>query len=210
MTNWLIGSWRFVVSLHPTPPVRNVPPGSFGFVFDFACAVLTDSDFFCIQGNTKINSFNWSKIRKLSFKRKRFLIKLRADPTVSSCDVSFLFLPRRFSFCFLCLYLSLYPPSRMPTMTRWSLPWPAGTAVRFSGRSVSSTMPSSDSLRSPNQNPSPSSSPEDPHSGSGKKRKEKRDWNWTLFKIFWFRINWSSFRVLYLQWSNPEANHWLR
>nr|XP_046155916.1 FERM, ARHGEF and pleckstrin domain-containing protein 2 isoform X3 [Oncorhynchus gorbuscha] len=28
------------------------------------------------QGNTKINTFNWSKIRKLSFKRKRFLIKL--------------------------------------------------------------------------------------------------------------------------------------
>uniref|UniRef100_A0A3Q1G7Z3 FERM domain-containing protein n=2 Tax=Acanthochromis polyacanthus TaxID=80966 RepID=A0A3Q1G7Z3_9TELE len=33
------------------------------------------------QGYTKINAFNWSKIRKLSFKRKRFLIKLRADPT---------------------------------------------------------------------------------------------------------------------------------
>uniref|UniRef100_A0A3Q3DAZ0 FERM, RhoGEF and pleckstrin domain-containing protein 1-like n=1 Tax=Hippocampus comes TaxID=109280 RepID=A0A3Q3DAZ0_HIPCM len=32
------------------------------------------------QGYTKINAFNWSKIRKLSFKRKRFLIKLRGDP----------------------------------------------------------------------------------------------------------------------------------
>ncbi|KAM4560023.1 FERM, ARHGEF and pleckstrin domain-containing protein 1-like isoform 1-T1 [Odontesthes bonariensis] len=32
------------------------------------------------QGYTKINAFNWAKIRKLSFKRKRFLIKLRADP----------------------------------------------------------------------------------------------------------------------------------
>uniref|UniRef100_A0A3P8V2I7 FERM, ARHGEF and pleckstrin domain-containing protein 1 n=1 Tax=Cynoglossus semilaevis TaxID=244447 RepID=A0A3P8V2I7_CYNSE len=32
------------------------------------------------QGYTKINAFNWSKIRKLSFKRKKFLIKLRADP----------------------------------------------------------------------------------------------------------------------------------
>ncbi|KAJ8277084.1 hypothetical protein GJAV_G00071310 [Gymnothorax javanicus] len=31
------------------------------------------------QGNTKINTFNWSKIRKLSFKRKRFLIKLHPD-----------------------------------------------------------------------------------------------------------------------------------
>ncbi|XP_047210973.1 FERM, ARHGEF and pleckstrin domain-containing protein 1-like isoform X2 [Girardinichthys multiradiatus] len=36
------------------------------------------------QGYTKINAFNWSKIRKLSFKRKRFLIKLRADPTQNS------------------------------------------------------------------------------------------------------------------------------
>ncbi|XP_009867970.1 PREDICTED: FERM, RhoGEF and pleckstrin domain-containing protein 2, partial [Apaloderma vittatum] len=31
------------------------------------------------QGNTKINTFNWSKVRKLSFKRKRFLIKLHPD-----------------------------------------------------------------------------------------------------------------------------------
>lgn len=36
------------------------------------------------QGYTKINAFNWSKIRKLSFKRKRFLIKLRADPSQSA------------------------------------------------------------------------------------------------------------------------------
>ncbi|XP_078521817.1 FERM, ARHGEF and pleckstrin domain-containing protein 2 [Lissotriton helveticus] len=31
------------------------------------------------QGNTKINTFNWSKIRKLSFKRRRFLIKLHPE-----------------------------------------------------------------------------------------------------------------------------------
>ncbi|XP_005727257.1 FERM, RhoGEF and pleckstrin domain-containing protein 2 isoform X2 [Pundamilia nyererei] len=31
------------------------------------------------QGHTKINTFNWSKIRKLSFKRKRFLIKLHPE-----------------------------------------------------------------------------------------------------------------------------------
>uniref|UniRef100_A0A8C5D1J8 FERM, ARHGEF and pleckstrin domain-containing protein 1 n=1 Tax=Gadus morhua TaxID=8049 RepID=A0A8C5D1J8_GADMO len=35
------------------------------------------------QGHTRINAFNWSKVRKLSFKRKRFLIKLRADLNVS-------------------------------------------------------------------------------------------------------------------------------
>ncbi|XP_076736325.1 FERM, ARHGEF and pleckstrin domain-containing protein 1 isoform X4 [Maylandia zebra] len=42
---------------------------------------VANSGVLVFQGNTKINSFNWSKIRKLSFKRKRFLIKLRADPT---------------------------------------------------------------------------------------------------------------------------------
>ncbi|KAM6127547.1 LOW QUALITY PROTEIN: FERM, ARHGEF and pleckstrin domain-containing protein 2 [Phoenicopterus ruber ruber] len=31
------------------------------------------------KGNTKINTFNWSKVRKLSFKRKRFLIKLHPE-----------------------------------------------------------------------------------------------------------------------------------
>ncbi|NXK79693.1 FARP2 protein, partial [Amazona guildingii] len=31
------------------------------------------------QGNTKINTFNWSKVRKLSFKRKRFLVKLHPE-----------------------------------------------------------------------------------------------------------------------------------
>lgn len=36
-----------------------------------------------LQGHTKINAFNWAKVRKLSFKRKRFLIKLRPDLNVS-------------------------------------------------------------------------------------------------------------------------------
>ncbi|XP_019398556.1 PREDICTED: FERM, RhoGEF and pleckstrin domain-containing protein 2 isoform X2 [Crocodylus porosus] len=31
------------------------------------------------QGSTKINTFNWSKVRKLSFKRKRFLVKLHPE-----------------------------------------------------------------------------------------------------------------------------------
>ncbi|NXU88862.1 FARP2 protein, partial [Xiphorhynchus elegans] len=35
------------------------------------------------QGNTKINTFNWSKVRKLSFKRKRFLIKLHPEVCAS-------------------------------------------------------------------------------------------------------------------------------
>uniref|UniRef100_H2Z4V6 FERM, RhoGEF and pleckstrin domain-containing protein 2 n=1 Tax=Ciona savignyi TaxID=51511 RepID=H2Z4V6_CIOSA len=31
------------------------------------------------RGNAKINTFNWARIRKLSFKKKRFLIKLRTE-----------------------------------------------------------------------------------------------------------------------------------
>lgn len=35
------------------------------------------------QGITRINTFSWAKIRKLSFKRKRFLIKLHPEGFVS-------------------------------------------------------------------------------------------------------------------------------
>lgn len=46
------------------------------------------SYFSSLQGHTKINAFNWSKVRKLSFKRKRFLIKLRPDLNVSEVSES--------------------------------------------------------------------------------------------------------------------------
>jgi FERM/RhoGEF/pleckstrin domain protein 2 len=36
------------------------------------------------QNITKINTFSWAKIRKLSFKRKKFLIKLQPEGYVSS------------------------------------------------------------------------------------------------------------------------------
>lgn len=35
------------------------------------------------QNFTKINTFSWAKIRKISFKRKRFLIKLHPEGYVS-------------------------------------------------------------------------------------------------------------------------------
>lgn len=35
------------------------------------------------QNYTKINTFSWAKIRKLSFKRKRFLTKLHPEGYVS-------------------------------------------------------------------------------------------------------------------------------
>lgn len=41
------------------------------------CVFLVNVCSLCVvQGNTKINTFSWAKIRKLSFKRKHFLIKL--------------------------------------------------------------------------------------------------------------------------------------
>lgn len=39
------------------------------------------------QNITKINTFSWAKIRKLSFKRKKFLIKLQPEGYVSSIAV---------------------------------------------------------------------------------------------------------------------------
>jgi hypothetical protein len=37
------------------------------------------------QGITRINTFSWAKIRKLSFKRKKFLIKLHPEGYVCRC-----------------------------------------------------------------------------------------------------------------------------
>ena len=37
------------------------------------------------QDNAKINTFNWSRVRKLSFKKKRFLVKLKPE---SNSEVS--------------------------------------------------------------------------------------------------------------------------
>nr|CAB3244733.1 FERM, RhoGEF and pleckstrin domain-containing protein 1-like [Phallusia mammillata] len=36
------------------------------------------------RGNAKINTFNWARIRKLSFKKKRFLIKLRTEANTNN------------------------------------------------------------------------------------------------------------------------------
>uniref|UniRef100_A0A8C9F3E1 FERM domain-containing protein n=1 Tax=Pavo cristatus TaxID=9049 RepID=A0A8C9F3E1_PAVCR len=59
-----------------------------------------------IMGHTKINAFNWAKVRKLSFKRKRFLIKLRPDVNSSFQDtLEFLMASRDFckSFWKICV-----------------------------------------------------------------------------------------------------------
>lgn len=40
------------------------------------------------QGITRINTFSWAKIRKISFKRKKFLIKLHPENYVRILPIS--------------------------------------------------------------------------------------------------------------------------
>ncbi|CAB1345633.1 unnamed protein product [Coregonus sp. 'balchen'] len=85
---------------------------------------VTHSGVLVFQGNTKINTFSWAKVRKLSFKRKHFLIKLhdqigpfRKDTVefaMASRDVSK-------SFWKTCLYKQSHP-----------LPRPGGHALAHS------------------------------------------------------------------------------
>uniref|UniRef100_A0A8C9SUT8 FERM, ARHGEF and pleckstrin domain-containing protein 1 n=1 Tax=Scleropages formosus TaxID=113540 RepID=A0A8C9SUT8_SCLFO len=90
------------------------------------------------QGHTKINAFNWSKVRKLSFKRKRFLIKLRPDLN-SACQDTLEFLMASRDCCkvfwkicveyhaFFRLFEEPKPKPKPVLFTR-------GSSFRFSGR----------------------------------------------------------------------------
>ncbi|KAF6084021.1 FERM, ARH/RhoGEF and pleckstrin domain protein 1 [Phyllostomus discolor] len=90
------------------------------------------------QGFTKINAFNWAKVRKLSFKRKRFLIKLRPDTNSSYQDtLEFLMASRDFckSFWKICVehhaFFRLFEePKPKPKPVLFS----RGSSFRFSGR----------------------------------------------------------------------------
>uniref|UniRef100_A0A673J052 FERM, ARHGEF and pleckstrin domain-containing protein 1 n=1 Tax=Sinocyclocheilus rhinocerous TaxID=307959 RepID=A0A673J052_9TELE len=91
------------------------------------------------QGHTKINAFNWSKVRKLSFKRKRFLIKLRPDLNQSSCQDTLEFMMGSRDCCkvfwkicveyhaFFRLFEEPKPKPKPVLFTR-------GSSFRFSGR----------------------------------------------------------------------------
>ncbi|XP_030712725.2 FERM, ARHGEF and pleckstrin domain-containing protein 1 [Globicephala melas] len=90
------------------------------------------------QGFTKINAFNWAKVRKLSFKRKRFLVKLRPDVNSSYQDtLEFLMASRDFckSFWKICVehhaFFRLFEePKPKPKPVLFS----RGSSFRFSGR----------------------------------------------------------------------------
>ncbi|XP_052366056.1 FERM, ARHGEF and pleckstrin domain-containing protein 1-like, partial [Oncorhynchus keta] len=91
------------------------------------------------QGHTKINAFNWSKVRKLSFKRKRFLIKLRPDLNQSAYQDTLEFVMASRDCCkifwkicveyhaFFRLFEEPKPKAKAVLFTR-------GSSFRFSGR----------------------------------------------------------------------------
>ncbi|XP_056420695.1 FERM, ARHGEF and pleckstrin domain-containing protein 2 isoform X2 [Hyla sarda] len=86
------------------------------------------------QGNTKINTFNWSKIRKLSFKRRRFLIKLH--PEVH--DALEFLLPSRDMckrFWKICVeYHSFFRLQDQPKPKSRTVLLSRGSSFRYSGR----------------------------------------------------------------------------
>nr|XP_033805623.1 FERM, ARHGEF and pleckstrin domain-containing protein 1 isoform X2 [Geotrypetes seraphini] len=90
------------------------------------------------QGHTKINAFNWAKIRKLSFKRKRFLIKLRPDANSSYQDtLEFLMASRDFCKAFwkICVeYHAFFRLFEVPKPKPKPVLFSRGSSFRFSGR----------------------------------------------------------------------------
>ncbi|XP_076019269.1 FERM domain-containing protein 7 [Genypterus blacodes] len=99
---------------------------------------VTHSGVLVFQGNTKINTFSWAKIRKLSFKRKHFLIKLH-DKVGPSCKdtLEFCMASRDVckSFWKLCVeYHAFFRLSEEPKALNKTLLSCKGSSFRFSGR----------------------------------------------------------------------------
>uniref|UniRef100_H3D8Z6 FERM, ARHGEF and pleckstrin domain-containing protein 1 n=1 Tax=Tetraodon nigroviridis TaxID=99883 RepID=H3D8Z6_TETNG len=90
------------------------------------------------QGHAKINSFNWAKVRKLSFKRKRFLIKLRSDLNSSYQDtLDFLMASRDCCKVFwkICVeYHAFFRLYEEPKPKPKPILFTRGSSFRFSGR----------------------------------------------------------------------------
>ncbi|XP_072884474.1 FERM, ARHGEF and pleckstrin domain-containing protein 1 isoform X1 [Hemitrygon akajei] len=89
------------------------------------------------QGNNKINSFNWAKVRKLSFKRKRFLIKFR--PETNSCQDTLEFTMASRDSCKafwkICVeYHAFFRLFEEPKPKPKPLLFSRGSSFRFSGR----------------------------------------------------------------------------
>ncbi|XP_048400756.1 FERM domain-containing protein 7 [Stegostoma tigrinum] len=91
------------------------------------------------QGKTKINTFNWAKIRKLSFKKKHFFIKLHSNIFTASCKDSLEFLMASRNVCkqFWKTCVEYHAFFRLPEEPK-SKPKPIlcskGSNFRYSGR----------------------------------------------------------------------------
>ncbi|XP_039984175.1 FERM, ARHGEF and pleckstrin domain-containing protein 2 isoform X2 [Xiphias gladius] len=90
------------------------------------------------QGNTKINTFNWSKIRKLSFKRKRFLIKLHLEAHGPHQDTLEFMMASRDQckiFWKICVeYHSFFRLFDQPQPKTKAILFTRGSSFRYSGR----------------------------------------------------------------------------
>ncbi|KPP73304.1 hypothetical protein Z043_107621 [Scleropages formosus] len=90
------------------------------------------------QGNTKINTFSWGKIRKLSFKRKHFLIKLYEQIEPSRKDTVELTMAGRDTckaFWKMCVeHHAFFRLSEEPESRQKSLLCSKGSRFRYSGR----------------------------------------------------------------------------
>ncbi|XP_026704673.1 FERM domain-containing protein 7 isoform X1 [Athene cunicularia] len=91
-----------------------------------------------LRGNTKINTFNWSKIRKLSFKRKHFLIKLHANVSDLCKDTLEFTMASRDTcktFWKTCVeYHAFFRLSEEPKSKPKALLCSKGSSFRYSGR----------------------------------------------------------------------------
>uniref|UniRef100_A0A8C9YRP4 FERM, ARHGEF and pleckstrin domain-containing protein 2 n=1 Tax=Sander lucioperca TaxID=283035 RepID=A0A8C9YRP4_SANLU len=88
------------------------------------------------QGNTKINTFNWSKIRKLSFKRKRFLIKLHPEgPHQDTLEFMMASRDQCKIFWKICVeYHSFFRLFDQPQPKSKTILFTRGSSFRYSGR----------------------------------------------------------------------------
>ncbi|XP_051046797.1 FERM, ARHGEF and pleckstrin domain-containing protein 2 isoform X2 [Phodopus roborovskii] len=90
------------------------------------------------QGITKINTFNWSKVRKLSFKRKRFLIKLHPEVHGPYQDTLEFLLGSRDeckNFWKICVeYHTFFRLSDQPKPKAKAVFFSRGSSFRYSGR----------------------------------------------------------------------------
>ncbi|KAM8899022.1 FERM domain-containing protein 7 [Spinachia spinachia] len=99
---------------------------------------VTHSGVLVFQGNTKINTFSWAKIRKLSFKRKHFLVKLH-DKVGPSCKdtLELTMASRDVCKCFwkTCVeYHAFFRLSEEPETAPRTLLSCRGSSFRYSGR----------------------------------------------------------------------------